>query len=59
MEEKSWTQLLGKRACIVTRTFGIIAHVVRIDSINMKEKDGVMEQIHAKNTASIPGLDIK
>ncbi len=59
MEEESWTQVLGKRARIVTRTFGIIAHAVRIDSINMKEKEGVMEQIRAKNTASIPGLDIK
>lgn len=59
IEEESWTQVLGKKARIVTRTFGVIAHAVRIDSINMKEKEGVMEQIRAKNTASIPGLEIK
>ena len=59
MEEESWTQVLRKKACIVTQTFGIIANTVRIDFINMKEKEGVMEQIRAKNTASISGLDIK
>lgn len=58
LEEESWTQLLGKKARIVTQKFGVIAHAVRIDSINMKEK-GVMEQTRAKNTASIPELEIK
>ncbi len=59
VEEESWTQVLGKKARIITRTFGVIAHVVRIDSINMKEKEAVMEQIRAKNIASIPDLEIK
>lgn len=59
VEEESWTQVLGKNACMVTWTFGIIAHAVRIDSINMKEKEGVIEQICTENIVSIPGLDIK
>ena len=59
VEEESWTQVLGKKACIVTQTFGVVAHAVRIDSISMKEKEGVMKQIRAKNTASIPDLEIK
>lgn len=52
IKEESWTQVLGKKIHIVTYTFGI-------DSINLKEKERVMEQIRAKNTASIPGLEIK
>ncbi|WP_375449372.1 hypothetical protein [uncultured Nostoc sp.] len=59
VEEESWTQVLGKKARIVTKTFGVIAHAVRIDFINMKEKEVVMEQIQSKNIASIPDLDIK
>ena len=45
VEEESWTQVLGKKAGIITKTFEVIAHAVCIDSINMKEKEVVMEQI--------------
>ncbi len=45
VEEESWTQVLGKKARVVTKTFRVITHAVRIDSINMKEKEVVIEQI--------------
>ncbi len=59
VEEESWTQVFRKKTRIVTKTFGVIAQAVRIDSINFKEKEVVMEQIRSKNVASIPDLDIK
>lgn len=43
IKEESWTQVLGKKAHIVTRIFRVIAHAIQIDSINIKEKEGVME----------------
>ena len=59
VEEESWTQVLWKKTRIVTKTFGVIANAVRIDSINMKEKEVVMEQILSKNVVSISDLYIK
>ncbi len=59
VEEESWTQVLGKKTRIVTKTFGVIANAVRIDSINMKEKEVVMKQILSKNVVSISDLYIK
>ncbi len=58
LEEESWTQGLWEKTRIVTKIFGVITHAVRIDSINMKEKKVVMEQIQSKNVASIPDPDI-
>lgn len=59
VEEKSRIQVLGKKVCIVTQTFGVIVHTMRINSINIKEKKRIIEQIWAKNTTSILYLKIK
>lgn len=59
IEEKSWTQVLRNKARIVTQIFGVIAYAVHTNSINIKEKKGVIEQICAKNTVSIPRFEMK
>ena len=59
LENDCWTEVLGRGAKPVTRTFGVMAHAVRIDSIDLANKDVMMEKIRAKNAASIPGLEIK
>lgn len=40
--------MLKKKTCIVAQTFRVIAHVVHINFLNMKEKEGVIGQIYAK-----------
>lgn len=59
LENDSWTELLGREAKPITRTFGVVAHTVRIDSIDLSHKEITIEKIRAKNAASIPGLEIK
>ena len=59
VKKKSRTAILGKKVCIVTKTFRVIAHFVFIDSINMKENKIVIEQIGSKNVDSISDLNIK
>lgn len=58
-EKGFWTEILGRGAKPVTRTFVVVAHAVRVDSIDLADKKATMEKIRAKNAASIPGLEIK
>lgn len=50
---------MEKKACIVIQIYGVIMYIVCIDSINMKEKKVIIEQISSKNIASILDLKIK
>ena len=59
LENNCWTEVLGRKAKSITRTFGVVAHAVRVDSIDLAHKKITMEKIRAKNAASIPGLVIK
>ncbi len=45
IKEKSRTQVFEKKDRIVTKSLGVIEQVVRIDSINMKEKEFMIKQI--------------
>lgn len=51
--------MLGRETKPITRTFGVVAHAIRVDSINLAHKEITIEKIRAKNAASIPGLEIK
>ena len=59
LENNCWTEMLGREAKPITRTFGVVAHAVRVDSIDLAHKEITMEKIRAKNAASISGLEIK
>ena len=59
LENDYWKEVLGRGAKSVTRTFGGVAYVVYIDSIDLANKDVMMKKIHAKNDASILGFEIK
>ena len=41
------------------QNFWVVAHAVHVDSIDLANKDVMMEKICANNAASIPGLEIK
>ena len=59
LQNDCWTEVLGRGAKPITRTFGVVAHEVRVDSIDLAHKEITIEKIRAKNAASIPGLEIK
>ncbi len=59
LQNDCWTEVLGRGAKPITRTFRVVAHAVRVDSINLAHKEITIEKIQAKNAASIPGLEIK
>lgn len=59
MEYDCKTEVLERGTKPVTRTFGVMAYVVCIDSINLANKDVLMKKICAKNAATILGLEIK
>ncbi len=54
-----WTEVLGRKPKPITRTFRVVAHAVRVDSIDLAHKEITIEKKRAKNAASIPGLEIK
>ena len=59
LENDYRTEVLGRGAKPVTRTFGVVAHVVCVDSMDLANKNVMMEKIRTKNATSIPGLEIK
>ncbi len=59
LQNYCWTEVLGRGAKPITRTFGVVAHKIRVDSIDLAHKEITIEKIRAKNAASIPGLEIK
>ncbi len=56
LQNDCWTERGAKP---ITRTFGVVAHAVRVDSIDLAHKEITIEKIRAKNAASIPDLEIK
>lgn len=58
LENDCQTKVLEREAKPITRTFGVVAHVVCFDSIDLAHKEITIEKIRAKN-AAILGLEIK
>ncbi len=50
-----WLADLRSKAKVVRQSFGIIAFSVRTDKVNIKDKDGIIARIQAKNR-SVPSL---
>lgn len=50
-----WLAELGSNAKVVRQTFGIIAFGVRVDEVNMEDREGIIARIQAKN-GSVPSL---
>lgn len=46
---------LGSKAKVVRQTFGIIAFGIRVDEVNMEDREGIIAYIQAKNR-SVPSL---
>lgn len=59
LENDCWTKVLEREAKPITRTFKVVAHAVRVDSIDLAHKKITMEKLRAKNADWIPGLEIK
>ncbi len=59
LQNDCWTEVLERGAKPITRTFGVVAHAVRVDSIYLAHKEITIEKIRAKNAASIPDLETK
>ncbi len=55
LQNDCWKEVLGRGAKPITRTFGVVAHAVCIDSIDLVHKNITIEKICTKNAASIPG----
>lgn len=47
--ENGWTEILGKNARIVTKTYGLMINGVRIAAFNMANKDPAIEYIKTSN----------
>lgn len=48
-KESVWTEVLGRNARIVTKTYGIMINGVRIADFNMANKDKAIEHIKSSN----------
>lgn len=59
LKNDCWTEILEKKAKLITRTFGVIAYIVHVDSIDLVHKNIIIEKICLKNIALIPDLEIK
>lgn len=59
LENDCWTEVLGRKVKLITKIFGVITHIVHIDSINLNHKKIIIKKIYTKNVASILGLEIK
>jgi hypothetical protein len=57
-ESKGWIRGLGENAELIVPTFGVIAHGIPTNSINMKDQKATIQQMLADNYTVIPNAKI-
>lgn len=53
-ENRVWVKGLGQQAELIVPTYGVIAHGIPTNSINIKDQKATTQQIVAKNYTVIP-----
>lgn len=57
-QNKGWIKGLGERAELVLPTYGVIAHGIPTNSINIKDQEATIEQVLADNYTVVPNAEI-
>lgn len=57
-QNKGWIKGLGERAELVLPTYGVIAHGIPTNSINIKDRDATIQQVLADNYTVVPDAEI-
>lgn len=57
-QHKGWIKGLGERAELVLPTYGVIAHEIPTNSINIKNQEATIQQVLADNYTVVPNAEI-
>lgn len=57
-QHRGWIKGLGERAELVIPTYGVIAHGIPTNSINIKDQEATIQQVLADNYTVVPNAEI-